>query len=50
MDYIHINPAKHGLVERVVDWPHSTFHHLVEKGIYPLDWTGGDERLTNYLD
>ena len=22
MDYVHINPVKHGLVGRVVDWPH----------------------------
>lgn len=22
MDYVHINPVKHGLVKRVVDWPY----------------------------
>jgi putative transposase len=43
MDYVHINPLKHGLVERVVDWPYSTFHRLVEAGVYPWDWAGGDE-------
>jgi len=21
-------------------WPYSTFHHLIEKGIYPHDWAG----------
>jgi putative transposase len=31
MDYVHINPLKHGLVRRVGDWPHSTFHRLVMK-------------------
>jgi len=39
-DYVHINPVKHGLVNGVVDWPHSTFHHLVKQGVYPSDWAG----------
>jgi putative transposase len=26
VDYIHWNPIKHGWVERVGDWPHSSFH------------------------
>lgn len=43
MDYVHINPVKHGLVHRVADWPHSTFHLLVDAGVYPRDWAGGDE-------
>ena len=38
LDYLHWNPVKHGLVQRVVDWPWSTFHAFVEKGIYPVDW------------
>jgi putative transposase len=41
MDYVHFNPVKHGLVERVQDWPYSTFHRWVERGVYPVDW-GGD--------
>ena len=24
--YIHINPVKHGLVQRAADWPHSSIH------------------------
>ncbi len=40
MDYVYINPVKHGLVSRVADWPYSTFHHCVRQGIYPLDWAG----------
>ena len=39
MDYVHYNPVKHGLVERVKDWPYSTFHRCVQLGLYPLDWT-----------
>ena len=40
MDYIHINPVKHGLVERVKDWPWSTFHRYVREGMYPESWGG----------
>ena len=43
VDYIHWNPMKHGLVQKVVDWPHSTFHQHVARGIYPQDWCGGCE-------
>jgi len=38
IDYCHINPLKHGLVEHVSDWPFSTFHDYVKRGIYPLYW------------
>jgi len=41
VDYIHFNPVKHGLVSRVSDWPHSSFHQYVRRGILPEDW-GGD--------
>ena len=46
MDYIHFNPVKHGLVKRVADWPNSTFHRLVERGVYPPDWAGSPETDT----
>ena len=42
MDYVHINPVKHGLVKRVADWPYSIFHRLVAQGVYPLEWAGSD--------
>ncbi len=50
MDYVHINPVKHGLVGRVADWPYSTFHGLVAEGIYPADWAGGCEDDLGYQD
>jgi putative transposase len=31
VDYIHYNPVKHGHVERVADWPHSSFHRCAER-------------------
>ncbi|MCY1278076.1 REP-associated tyrosine transposase [compost metagenome] len=40
VDYIHHNPRKHGYVERVADWPWSSFHRYVKAGILPLDWAG----------
>jgi putative transposase len=40
VDYIHINPVKHGLVSRVADWPHSSFHRYVREGMLPVDWAG----------
>ena len=50
VDYVHINPVKHGLVSRVQDWPYSTFHTLVKKGINPMDWAGGKETRLDYED
>lgn len=44
MDYLHYNPVKHGLVDKVQQWPFSTFHHLVEQGVYPQEW-GNDIAL-----
>ncbi len=38
LDYIHFKPVKHGYVHKVSDWPYSTFHHHIEKGVYPPDW------------
>ena len=40
IDYVRINPVKHGLVKRVSDWPYSSFHRMVRNGVYPEDWAG----------
>jgi putative transposase len=42
-DYIHYNPLKHGFVQRVVDWPWSSFHRYVRMGYYERDWGGALE-------
>ncbi|MDP2226388.1 MAG: transposase [Moraxellaceae bacterium] len=44
LDYVHINPVKHGLVSRVADWPYSTFHRLAAAGVYAVDWTRDREQ------
>jgi putative transposase len=38
VDYNHYNPVKHGLVRRPVDWPHSTLHGYIERGMLMPDW------------
>ncbi len=45
IEYCYINPVKHGLVTRVRDWPHSSFHRDMRRGIFPDDWAG-DAALT----
>jgi putative transposase len=40
--YIHFNPVKHGLVQRVKDWPWSSFHRYVAAGLIDSDWGGKD--------
>ena len=39
IDYVHFNPVKHGLVAHVAEWPYSSFHRCVARGLYPADWT-----------
>jgi putative transposase len=49
VDYIHHNPVKHRLAIRVRDWPHSSFHLYVRRGILPKDWAGdANERASGY--
>ena len=42
VNYIHYNPVKHGLVAKVADWPHSSFHRYVRQGMLASDWGGID--------
>lgn len=42
--YIYHNPVKHGYVKRAVDWPYSSIHRAIAKGIIDAGWGyGGDE-------
>ncbi|BCD86442.1 transposase [Pseudomonas solani] len=45
VDYIHHNPRKHGHVERVADWPWSSFHQYVKAGILPANWAGAEDEM-----
>jgi putative transposase len=42
VDYIHWNPVKHGFAHCVADWPHSSFHDYVRRGLYQENWGGED--------
>ncbi len=44
-DYVHVNPLKHGYVQSVQDWPYSTFHREVKKGVYEFNWCGEPELM-----
>jgi putative transposase len=37
----HVDPVKHGHVSRVSEWPYSSFHRYVARGLLLADW-GGD--------
>lgn len=45
VDYIHFNPVKHGLVNRVSEWEHSTFHQYVKRELYPHTWSVDPGRI-----
>ncbi len=38
LNYVHFNPVKHGHVDRVSEWPYSTFHRYVRRGLLPEGW------------
>jgi putative transposase len=48
VEYCYINPVKHRLVERVVDWPFSSFHRDVTAGLFPPDWAGQVDTVGNF--
>jgi REP-associated tyrosine transposase len=41
IDYIHWNPVKHGLAARDADYPWSSFHRFVDRGLYDRAWGTG---------
>jgi putative transposase len=41
VDYIHINPVKHGHVRLASDWPYSSIHRYVRQGLLAADWAAG---------
>jgi len=38
MDYIHYNPVKHGYVASPRDWPFSSLHRWIARGVYETGW------------
>ena len=50
MDYIHFNPVKHGLVTNPGDWPYSSFHRAVARGLYQPGWGGSVPETLREMD
>jgi putative transposase len=49
VDYIHINPVKHGHVNAPVEWPYTSLHRYIQRGLLLSDWaTGNDLSLSGY--
>jgi putative transposase len=40
VDYIHINPVKHGYVTHATEWPYSSIHKYIKAGKLPNNWAG----------
>ena len=41
MNYIHFNPVKHGYVTRASDWPYSSVHRYIARGmVVPIGASG----------
>ena len=43
VDYVHINPVKHGHVKRAADWPQSSIHRYIRAGALAADWSAESE-------
>ena len=43
LNYCYWNPVKHQLVNSVKDWPYSTFHRDVKRGLYSNEWCSYQE-------
>ncbi|KAF1709340.1 transposase [Pseudoxanthomonas kalamensis DSM 18571] len=41
VDYVHINPVKHGHVSRASDWQYSSIHRYIRQGLMSEDWAAG---------
>ncbi len=39
VDYVHINPVKHGHTSRASDWPYSSIHRYIRAGELTPDWS-----------
>ncbi len=49
VNYIHYNPVKHGYVKQTKDWPYSSFHTYVKKGILTIHWGDSAEEKKEHL-
>jgi putative transposase len=45
VDYIHVNPVKHGHAARASDWPYSSIHRFIRTGELRENWATADEAI-----
>ena len=38
IDYVHINPVKHGHAAKASDWSYSSIHRYIRNGLLASDW------------
>ena len=38
VDYIHMNPVKHGYASKASHWPHSSIRRYIKNGMVSADW------------
>ena len=50
VDYIHINPVKHGYAERAIEWPYSSIHRFLKQGLCDPAWAAESFVLDMPLD
>lgn len=43
IEYVHWNPVKHGWVKSVSEWPHSSFHSYVRRGVDARNGCGNQQ-------
>jgi REP-associated tyrosine transposase len=45
VDYVHINPVKHGYANCAADWPYSSIHRCIRAGELAADWSAEPESI-----
>ena len=45
VDYVHINPVKHGHVAMAGEWPYSSIHRYMREGVITADWACDPDRI-----
>jgi putative transposase len=43
--YIHFNPVRHGYANSPVEWPYSSIHGFVRRGLVAADWGGEEDAI-----
>ena len=48
VDYIHYNPVKHGHVSRAINWPYSSIHRYLERGLLHENWASDNSHEADF--